>query len=396
MGAKFVSKTNFMEKTGEYNELLAIVKQQIQAAQIKTVIAANSHMLWLYWKLGNYILQNQSAKGWGAKVIDQLAADIHKDFPLLKGFSARNLKYMRKFAETYPVHVLQEYLGSVEFLKKDPTKVQEVIKKMEIFENESITFVQQPVAQLAETLFLETILSKVGWAHHVILMDKANTHSERLWYLMNTLENGNSRNILMLQIESDLFKRQVKAEKISNFSNTLPPIQTDFANNLLKDPYIFDFVQAKEKADERNIEQQLTEHITKFLMELGQGFAFVGKQVNFQVGESDFYVDLLFYHVKLHAFFVVELKTSEFEPGDAGQLNFYVNLVNDKCKTENDNDTIGLLLCKGKSKVLAEYALKSIKQPVGVSDYQLSKAVPEDLKSQLPQIDDLENELINQ
>jgi len=384
-----------MEKAGEYKELLTLVKEQIQAAQVKTVIAANSQMLCLYWKLGNYILQNQSAKGWGAKVIDKLSADIRKDFPLLKGLSARNLRYMKRFAEIYPVHVLQEYFESVEFLNINPKKIQKVIAKMEAFENQPFAIWQQPVAKLAERLFLETILSKVGWAHHVILMDKANSHSERLWYLLNTLENGISRNVLMLQVESGLFKRQVKAQKISNFSNTLPAIQTDFANYMLKDPYIFDFVQAKEKADERNIEQQLTEHITKFLMELGQGFAFVGKQVHFQVGNSDFYVDLLFYHVKLHAFVVVELKTSEFEPGDAGQLNFYVNLVNDKCKTENDNDTIGILLCKGKSKVLAEYALKSIKQPIGVSDYQLSKAIPEELRSQLPQIDELEKELID-
>jgi predicted nuclease of restriction endonuclease-like (RecB) superfamily len=271
--------------------------------------------------------------------------------------------------------------------------VQQPAAQLQINHNEAITAKRSMVT---EKLFLETIVAKISWAHHMILMDKADTSAERFWYMINTLEHGISRNVLAMQIESGLFERQIKTQKISNFHDTLPPIQTDFANNLLKDPYIFDFVQAKEKADERNIEQQLTEHITKFLMELGQGFAFVGKQVHFQVGGSDFYVDLLFYHVKLHAFVVVELKTSEFEPGDAGQLNFYVNLVNDKCKTENDNDTIGILLCKGKSKVLAEYALKSIKQPVGVSDYQLSKAVPEELKSQLPQIGDLENELINQ
>ncbi|HMG66313.1 MAG TPA: PDDEXK nuclease domain-containing protein [Chitinophagaceae bacterium] len=350
----------------------------------------------LYWKLGNYILQNQSAKGYGAKVIDELSADIRKDFPLLKGFSARNLGYMKKFAEIYPIPVLQEYLESVELLRKEPKKVQQVIAKMEKFENQSFIILQHRVAKLAEGLFLETILSKVGWAHHVILMDKVNTHSERLWYLLNTLENGISRNILMIQIESGLFKRQVKAEKVSNFSNTLPAMQTDFATYMLKDPYIFDFVQAKGKADERDIERQLTEHVTKFLLELGQGFAFVGKQVHFEIGQTDFYVDLLFYHIKLRAYVVVELKTGEFEPGDAGQINFYVNLVNDKLKTAEDNDTIGILLCKGKNKVLAEYALKSIKHPIGVSDYQLSKAIPEELRSQLPQIDDLEKELISQ
>ena len=311
---------------------------------------------------------------------------------------------MRKFAQIYSYPVLQKYIESANWLKNNPAKVQQVAAQIE-------AIVQQGVAQIqlinneqfkakgrlvTEAIFLEAIIAKISWGHHVILMDKVSTAGERFWYMINTLEHGISRNMLAMQIESRLFDRQVKTQKISNFQDTLPALQTDFANYMLKDPYIFDFVQAKEKADERNIEQQLTEHITKFLMELGQGFAFVGKQVHFEVGGSDFYVDLLFYHVKLHAFVVVELKTSEFEPGDAGQLNFYVNLVNDKCKTEHDNDTIGILLCKGKSKVLAEYALKSIKQPIGVSDYQLSKAVPEDLQSQLPRIGDLENELISQ
>ena len=393
-----------MKRIESYKQFLTSVKEQISSAQVKTVMAANSQMLWLYWQLGEYILKNQNAAGWGAKVIDKLSADISKAFPLLKGFSARNLKYMRRFAQTYSQPVLEKYIESVDWLKTNPTKVQQVIAQIE-------AFVQQPAAQLQKTnnehfsinryivtekLFLETIVAKISWAQHMILMDKANTSAERFWYMINTLEHGISRNVLAMQIESSLFERQIKTQKISNFHDTLPALQTDFANYMLKDPYIFDFVQAKEKADERNIEQQLTEHITKFLMELGQGFAFVSKQVHFQVGSSDFYVDLLFYHVKLHAFVVVELKTGEFEPGDAGQLNFYVNLVNDKCKAENDNDTIGILLCKGKSKVLAEYALKSIKQPIGVSDYQLSKAIPEELRSQLPQIDDLEKELIDQ
>jgi len=393
-----------MKRIESYKQFLTSVKEQISSAQVKTVMAANSQMLWLYWQLGEYILKNQNAAGWGAKVIDKLSADISKAFPLLKGFSARNLKYMRRFAQTYSQPVLEKYIESVDWLKTNPTKVQQVIAQIE-------AFVQQPAAQLQKTnnehfsinryivtekLFLETIVAKISWAQHMILMDKANTSAERFWYMINTLEHGISRNVLAMQIESSLFERQIKTQKISNFHDTLPALQTDFANYMLKDPYIFDFVQAKEKADERNIEQQLTEHITKFLMELGQGFAFVSKQVHFQVGSSDFYVDLLFYHVKLHAFVVVELKTGEFEPGDAGQLNFYVNLVNDKCKAENDNDTIGILLYKGKSKVLAEYALKSIKQPIGVSDYQLSKAIPEELRSQLPQIDDLEKELIDQ
>ena len=338
-------------------------------------------------------MENQDAAGWGSKVIDKLSADICKAFPSVKGFSSRNLKYMRQFALIYPQHVLRKYIDSGNLLKDNPGIGQQVAAQMELINNEQDRIGQESVT---EKIFLEAIVSKISWGHHIILMDKASSPAERFWYILNTLENGISRNVLAMQIESRLFERQVKAPKLSNFKDTLPALHTDLANSILKDPYIFDFVQAKEKADERNIEQQLTEHITKFLMELGQGFAFVGKQVHFEVGDKDFYVDLLFYHVKLHAFVVVELKTNEFEPGDAGQLNFYVNLVNDRCKSEKDNDTIGILLCKGKSKVLAEYALKGIRQPIGVSDYQLSKAVPEEMRSQLPQIDELEKELISQ
>jgi predicted nuclease of restriction endonuclease-like (RecB) superfamily len=307
---------------------------------------------------------------------------------------------MRRFAETYSPPVLQKYLECVKFLENNAIQIQELTKQIEVFEDQCFVIVQHGAAQMGqmemEELFPQTIVSKVSWTHHMILMDKTSSCAEKFWYLLNTLEHGISRNVLALQIESGLYKRQVKAQKISNFSDTLPAPQTDFAMNMLKDPYIFDFVQAKGKADERDIERQLTEHITKFLLELGQGFAFVGKQVHFEIGGKDFFLDLLFYHIKLHAYVVVELKTDEFEPGDAGQLNFYINLVSDKLKAANDNDTIGILLCKGKSKVLAEYALKSIKQPIGVSDYQLSKAIPAELRSQLPDIDELENELITQ
>ena len=262
---------------------------------------------------------------------------------------------------------------------------------------------QQPVAQLQnqtdtvapqkdEQLFLGSIVARLTWSHHIILMDKEPHLGKRFWYMLNSLEHGNSRNVLAMQIESGLFERQVSAKKISNFNRTLPPLQSDFANYLLKDPYIFNFVQAKEKADERNIEEQLASHITKFLLELGQGFAFVGRQVHFEIGGDDFYADLLFYHTRLHCYVVVELKARPFEPSDASQLNFYVNLVNDKLKATEDNDTIGLLLCKGKNEVIAEYALKGYNNAIGISDYQISKAIPEELKSLLPQIEDIENE----
>lgn len=377
----------------DYKSLFLTIKQKVKSAQLKTVVAANSQMLFLYWEIGNYIIQNQNQQGWGARIIDLLSADLRKEFPTIKGFSPRNMFYMRKFAETFPTPVLQQFVQLEADIRDKVLILQQLVAELQSIENQDFTFSQQPVAQLPEPLFLQSLIARVSWSHHVILMDKVPHLGQRFWYMLNTIEHGNSRNVLAMQIESGLFERQITAKKITNFSRTLPEAHTDFANYILKDPFIFDFVQAKEKADERNIEQQLTEHITKFLLELGQGFAFVGKQVHFQVGNTDFYADLLFYHIKLHAYVVVELKARAFQPGDASQLNFYINLVNDKLKGENDNDTIGILLCKGKDEVLAEYALKGIVQPIGVADYQFGKAVPEDLKSQLPDIADLEHEL---
>lgn len=376
-----------------YEALFAEIKQRVAEAQIKTATAANAQMLLLYWQMGNDILQNQQTKGWGAKIIDQLSADLKKEFPQLKGFSTRNLKYMRKFAENYSSSVIQHLILIEQQFKNINTLTQQRVSALLSADKQQIEIVQQPAAQLEESLFLQSILARVSWSHHMVLMDKEPHIGKRLWYMLNTLEHGISRNILAMQIESSLFERQIKAKKINNFKHTLPQPQTDFANYLLKDPYIFDFVQAKEKADERNIEEQLANHITKFLLELGQGFAFMGRQVHFEIGNQDFYVDLLFYHTRLHAYVVVELKARPFEPSDAGQLNFYVNVVNDKLKGEQDENTIGLLLCKGKDEVLAEYALKGYNQPLGVSDYQISKAVPEELKSSLPDISKLENEL---
>lgn len=394
-------------KEEKYIQLLAQVKEQIQLAQIKTVSAANSQMLLLYWKLGNTILQNQAQQGWGAKIIELLSADIKKELPNLKGFSIRNLKYMKAFAESYPINVIQQY-NFIETKLKTESISQNLVSQLLL--SEETLIVQQPVAQLEdnnfnptitqrtteqseEALFLSSILAKISWSHHVILIDKLRHLGKRLWYMLNSLEHGNSRNILAMQIESGLFERQVSTQKINNFTKNLPPVQSDFANYLLKDPYIFDFVQAQKKANERNIEEQLSQHISKFLLELGQGFAFVGRQVHIEVGNTDFYMDLLFYHTKLHCYVVVELKARPFEPGDASQLNFYVNVVNDKMKTPHDNDTIGLLLCRGKNEVLAEYALRGFNAAIGISDYQLSKAIPEELKPSLPQIEDLENEL---
>ncbi|MGB3130866.1 MAG: PDDEXK nuclease domain-containing protein [Saprospiraceae bacterium] len=394
----------------DYTLLLSKIKEQIQNAQIKATITANAHMLFLYWQLGIIIIENQHNKGWGAKIIPNLAKDLAKEFPQLKGFSERNLKYMKKFAEEYTIEIIQTYNQIQLKLKDTPPAnatiakllqsnenefVQQVAAQLQNTDNHVVTKVQQAAALIQEDLFLQSILAKLTWSHHLVLMDKLKHIGIRLWYMLNSLENGISRNILTMQIESQVFERQLNQKKINNFSNTLPPIQSDFANYLLKDPYIFDFVQAKQKADERNIEEQLTKQITKFLLELGQGFAFIGRQVKFEIGNQDFFTDLLFYHTQLHCYVVVELKARPFEPGDAAQLNFYVNVVNDKLKKAQDNDTIGILLCRGKNDLVAEYSLKGYKNAIGISDYQLSKLIPEELKSSLPQIEDLENELKN-
>ncbi|MDB5014212.1 MAG: putative nuclease of restriction endonuclease-like (RecB) superfamily, family, partial [Daejeonella sp.] len=323
----------------KYAEILSEIKLKIQEAQIKVIISANSQMLLLYCQLGNYILENQVAEGWGAKIIDSLSHDLQKEFPKIKGFSVRNLKYMRSFAASYPIEVIDLILNLELKLKENVSEVQQAVALLEASAQEPV-IVQQAVAQLQEQTFLKAIICKLSWSHHVILLDKVKSLGQRFWYMLNSLEHGNSRNALAMQIESGLFHRQISAKKTTNFLKTLPEPQTDLAHYILKDPYIFDFVQAKEKADERDIEQQLTDHITKFLLELGQGFAFVGKQVAFQIGGTDYYTDLLFYHIRLHAYVVVELKARPFEPKDAGQLNFYVNVVNDKMKGPGDNDTI--------------------------------------------------------
>jgi predicted nuclease of restriction endonuclease-like (RecB) superfamily len=251
---------------------------------------------------------------------------------------------------------------------------------------------QQPVAQI-EQLFTNSSIAKINWASHVILMNSKLNLGLRYWYIKQAVEFGWSSNILDLQIKSGLFQRQIEKQKVNNFTATLPKPQSDLANYLLKDPYIFDLAGVKERADERDIEEQLVTHVTKYLLEMGTGFAFVARQKHFQIGDKDFYADLVLYNIKLHAYVVVELKATPFKPEYTGQLNFYINVVNDKLKGEYDNKTIGLLLCRGKDEVMAQYALEGYNQPMGVSDYQLSKAIPEELKSTLPSIEEVEQEL---
>jgi len=269
---------------------------------------------------------------------------------------------------------------------------QEPLAQIQNVQETLVIITQEPLAQV-ELIFVNSPVSKINWASHVILMNSKLPLGIRYWYMKQSVEFGWSSNILDFQIENGLFQRQLKKRKVNNFTATLPKPQSDLANYLLKDPYIFDLAGMKERADERDIEDQLVNHVTKYLLEMGTSFAFVARQKHFQIGDKDFFVDLILYNIKLHAFVVVELKATPFKPEYTGQLNFYLNVVNDKLKGEHDNKTIGLLLCRGKDEIMAQYALEGYNQPMGVSDYQLSKAIPEELKSALPTIEEVEQEL---
>ena len=287
---------------------------------------------------------------------------------------------------------------------------QEPLAQIQSTENKKIAIVQEPLAQISdvtetvsaicqtviedvERIFLASPVARINWASHVIMLNSSLPLGIGYWYMKQSVEMGWSSNVLKMQIENKLYERQIKSNKVSNFTATLPAPQSDLANYLLKDPYLFDLAGAKEKADERDIEEQLVKHVTRYLLEMGNGFAFVARQKHFQIGNSDFFADLILYNIKLHAYVVVELKATPFKPEYAGQLNFYINVVDDKLKGENDNKTIGLLLCKGKDEVVAQYALAGYDQPIGISDYQLSKAIPDNLKSALPSIEEVEEEL---
>lgn len=300
----------------------------------------NKELIYMYWHIGKIILENSE---WGNKFIDNLSIDLKLEFPNITGFSVRNLKYMRKLAEDYP----------------------------------NFEFVQE-------------VLAQITWYHNIILMDKIKDIETRKWYIAEAVKNGWSSNMLKMQIDSKLFERQALAPKATNFPSTLSNIQSDLALQTMKDPYLFDFISLKGKVKESEIENAMINRIKDVLIELGNGFAFVGNQYKLTVGEKDYFIDLLFYHLKLKCYIVVELKAREFEPTDAGQLNFYLSAVDDLVKDESDNPSIGLLLCKTKDKFTAEYALKDINKPIGVSEYKLLEDIPAYLQSQLPKAEDIE------
>ena len=353
-----------------YAPWLADIKTQIHEAQQRAAQALNQGLIGLYWRIGRAILEQQDQQGWGAKVIDRLAHDLRINFPEMKGFSPRNLKYMRAFAEAWPgSEIGQQPAGQVE----------------------GGSFVQQPLHNLAPGEFVHQLVQKLPWGHHCVLLDKLKTRDDRLWYLRKAIEHNWSRTILVMQIESRLRERSGAA--VTNFELTLPKPQSDLARESLKDPYRFDFLGLTAEAQEREIEHALVKHVTDFLLELGAGFAFVGRQVRLEVGGDEFFLDLLFYHLKLRCYVVIELKAGNFQPEHLGKLGFYLTAVNAQLKHPQDRPTIGLLLCKTKNKVVAEYALRDKTQPLGVAEYQLVASLPPELQTSLPTIEQIEREL---
>lgn len=327
-----------------YPAFLSGLKVRIREARVRAALSVNRELILLYWEIGRDILQRQQEEGWGAKVIERLSTDLRKEFPDVKGFSPRNLKYMRSFAEAWP----------------DPV------------------FVQQVAAQ-------------IPWFHNCVILDKLSNREFREWYIHKTIENGWSRNVLVHQIESGLIEREGRA--VTNFSSALPAPQSDLARAMLKDPYIFDFLGIGEDAAERELERALLDHIREFLLELGVGFAFVGSQYRLDVGGKDFSIDLLFYHLKLWSYVVIDLKIGEFLPEYAGKMNFYLSAVDDLLRHLDDNPSIGIVLCKSRNRIIAEYALRDMEKPIGVAGYELTTSLPEDLRGRLPTVDELEEEL---
>ncbi|HVT29111.1 MAG TPA: PDDEXK nuclease domain-containing protein [Lacipirellulaceae bacterium] len=358
-----------------YASMLAEIKARVGAARTKASLAANRELLTLYWDIGRMILKRQERDGWGAKVIDRLSRDLQREFPGQQGFSPRNLKYMRAFAEAWPnAKIVQAPLAQTkqgDSTRSEPTPQAAVLGS---------PIVQAPLAQLP-------------WYHHLALLDKLEKVGDRLWYAAKAVEHGWSRNVLALQIESGLHKRQGKA--VSNFKATLPPAQSDLAQGITKDPYLFDFLTLRDDANERALEEGLVGHVEKFLLELGAGFALVGRQVHLEVGDQDFYLDLLFYHLKLRAFVVVDLKVGEFTPEAAGKMNFYLSAVDAQFRRSDDQPSIGLILCRSKNRVIAEYALRDMTKPIGVSGYmtKLVGSLPKSLKGAIPSVAELEKGL---
>ena len=327
-----------------YESFLKTLKERVQSIQLRAALSVNRELVFLYWSIGRDILARQKNQGWGAKIIDRLAADLRREFPEMTGFSPRNLKYMRTFAEVWP---------------------------------------DEPIVQ--------QLVAQIPWGHNVRILDYVKTASEREWYVRATIQNGWSRNVLVHQIESCLYRRQGKAA--TNFTRTLPTPQSELAQQVIKDPYNFEFLGLAEVAKERDLERALIDHLRDFLLELGVGFAFVGSQYPLEVGGQEFRIDLLFYHLRLRAYTVIELKMEGFKPEFSGKMNFYLSAVDDLLRHPEDQPSIGIILCKAKNKIVAEYAVRDLGKPVGISEYRITGTLPRRLQESLPSVQQLEAEL---
>jgi len=358
-----------------YQQLLNSLKEKIRQARVKAVVSVNYYLIQVYWEIGSAIAQQQHAEGWGAKTVDNLSKDLKVEFTDMKGLSPRNLRYMRDFANAYPhFPFLQAPLAKL----PDVPILQVPLAKLQNREKNANAIVQAPLAQLT-------------WYHHITLLDKVKEPATRLFYIHQTIANGWSRDVLVLQIENKLFERQGKA--ITNFPQTLPAADSDLAMQTFKSPYVLDFLTLGDAAKERDVERGLIEHLKKFMLELGRGFAYVGNQYNLNVKGDDYFLDLLFYNYHLHCFVVFELKIGEFKPEFAGKLNFYINTINQQVKGAEDKPTIGILLCKTPNETVVKYSLQGIDTPIGVADYKLAKALPKEFKGEIPSIQELEAEI---
>jgi len=368
-------------KTTEYKDFIKSVKSKIQSSQIKTAVRVNVEFLKLYWELAKDIVEKQQHTSWGDGFIEQISKDLKTEFPKMKGFSKRNLLYMKKWFLYYTDPKVPQLVAQID----ENGKSQQVVGKLIVPQLEGELDKTQETPQVVAQIF------QIPWGHNREIITKCKTHEEALFYVNQTVGNYWSRAVLVHQIESGLYHRKGKA--LSNFETTLPEPQSDLARQILKDPYVFDFLDLQTKHDEKELEDALIDHVAKFLLELGTGFSYIGKQYRVEVAGDEFFIDLLFYHVKLHCFIVVELKTVKFVPEFAGKLNFYVTAIDEQVKDDADNSTIGLLICKSRNITVVEYSLKDIQKPIGVSEYIITKELPQSLQSVLPSIEEIEAEL---
>jgi predicted nuclease of restriction endonuclease-like (RecB) superfamily len=368
-----------------YRDLLGDIRHRVRGAQQRAALSVNAEMLLMYWDIGRLIATRQAQEGWGAGVIPRLAADLKNELPEQKGFSETNLKRMVQFSQAYP---------DLFAIGAQPVPQLQAVAMTTGDASIGAQTVPYSSAGAPPALSWQSAIVRLSWGHNILLMQKLKDLPTRQWYAQQALEQGWSRDTLTQQIRHEAHRRQGGA--ITNFAQTLPDAHAALAQGLLKDPYLFDFLTLDEPFLERELETGLLRHLEKFLLELGRGFAFVGRQYRLEVSDREFFLDLLFYHLQLRCFIVVELKTGDFKPEYAGKMNFYCSAVDDLLRHPQDTATIGLILCQTKDRVLAEYSLRDIHKPIGLADYELTRALPTELASSLPSIEDIEAELADE